>query len=238
MLMLPRKNMYTELLRLQRDIGSASSADRVQVLPLSQNARRWARFLKRLLDIVGSIVLLLLFFPVIALLALSIKIQDGGRVIHRRRVIGPNGEFDAFKLRSMRMDADDLLRRDSRLRKNFELNFKLKDDPRITPIGSVIRKLSLDELPQFFNVLKGEMSLVGPRMITPQELEKYGDAGWVFNIMKPGLTGYWQTEGRQNVSYTERVEMDRFYVRNWSLLFDIKILIKTPMRVVRGAGAF
>lgn len=238
MLMLPRKNMYTELPRLRRDIGSASSADRVQVLPLSQNAQRWARFLKRLLDIVGSIVLLLLFSPVIALLALSIKIQDGGRVIHRRRVIGPNGEFDAFKLRSMRMDADDLLRRDSQLRKNFELNFKLKDDPRITPIGLVIRKLSLDELPQFFNVLKGEMSLVGPRMITPQELEKYGDAGWVFNIMKPGLTGYWQTEGRQDVSYAERIEMDLFYVKNWSLLFDLKILIKTPMRVLRGAGAF
>jgi undecaprenyl-phosphate galactose phosphotransferase len=136
------------------------------------------------------------------------------------------------------MDADELLRTDPQLRKNFELNFKLRDDPRITPIGSVIRKVSFDELPQLFNVLKGEMSLVGPRMITPPELERYGDAAWIFKLMKPGLTGYWQTEGRQNVSYAERVEMDLFYVKNWSLLFDLKILINTPMKVLRGAGAF
>jgi lipopolysaccharide/colanic/teichoic acid biosynthesis glycosyltransferase len=230
--------MSLELPRLQRDIGPVIDTERLQAIPVLQNAQKRARFLKRLLDIVGSIVLLLLFSPLIALLAVAIKFQDGGRVIHRRRVIGPEGEFDAFKLRSMRMDADELLRRDPQLRKNFELNFKLKDDPRITRIGSVIRKLSLDELPQLFNVLKGEMSLVGPRMITPLELEKYGDAGWVFNIMKPGLTGYWQTEGRQDVSYAKRVEMDLLYVKTWSLSFDLKILIKTPMRVLRGAGAF
>jgi lipopolysaccharide/colanic/teichoic acid biosynthesis glycosyltransferase len=230
--------MCTDLPRLQRDIAPANSTDRPRVIPLPPNEQRRTRFLKRSLDILGSIVLLLVFSPVIALLALLIKFQDGGHVIHRRRVIGPKGGFNAFKLRSMRMDADELLRNDPQLRKHFELNFKLKDDPRVTPIGSVIRKLSLDELPQLFNVLKGEMSLVGPRMITPPELEKYGGAGWIFNIVKPGLTGYWQIQGRQDVSYAERVEMDLFYVKNRSILFDLKILIKTPMRVLRGAGAF
>jgi lipopolysaccharide/colanic/teichoic acid biosynthesis glycosyltransferase len=193
--------------------------------------------LKRLLDVVGSTFLLLLFAPVILILALLIKVQDGGRVIHRRRVIGPGGEFDAFKLRSMRMDADAMLQRDPQLREKFERNFKLENDPRLTPLGVIIRRLSLDELPQLFNVLRGEMSLVGPRMITPPELEKYGDAGWIFNLIKPGLTGYWQTQGRQAVSYRERVEMDLFYVEHWSLAFDLRILIKTPVTVLRGAGA-
>jgi lipopolysaccharide/colanic/teichoic acid biosynthesis glycosyltransferase len=230
--------MCTDPLRLQRDREPADSAQRLQAMSFSENPPRSAWFVKRLLDIVASLILLLLFSPVIALLALLIKIQDGGHVIHRRRVIGTEGDFDAFKLRSMCIDADELLQRNPQLRKEFELNFKLKDDPRITPVGSIMRKLSLDELPQLVNVLKGEMSLVGPRMITPQELEKYGDAAWVFKRMKPGLTGYWQTEGRQGVSYAERVEMDLFYVKNWSFFFDIRILINTPIKVLIGAGAF
>ena len=96
----------------------------------------------------------------------------------------------------------------------------------------------MDELPQLWNVLRGQMSLVGPRMITRAELEKYGSAGWIFCLVKPGLTGYWQIKGRQEVAYDKRVEMDLFYVKNWSLLLDFKILVKTPIRVVRGAGAY
>jgi lipopolysaccharide/colanic/teichoic acid biosynthesis glycosyltransferase len=226
--------MYTDLPGLQPDSGAASSAKRLRVVPRSRNTQS----VKRLFDICGSIILLVLFTPLIAVLAILIKLQDGGCVIHRRRVIGPNGEFDAFKLRSMRMDADELLRRDPKLREEFDQNFKLKNDPRVTLIGAVIRKLSLDELPQLFNVLKGEMSLVGPRMITPAELDKYGDASWIFDIVRPGLTGYWQTQGRQEVSYAKRVEMDLFYVKNWSLSLDLKILISTPIAVVRGAGAY
>ena len=198
----------------------------------------WGRLLKRSLDIIGSSVLLLVFAPVIAVVALLIKLQDGGPIIYRRRVVGPKGEFDAFKLRSMRADADKILRSSPALRAEFEQNFKLKNDPRVTPVGRVIRKLSLDELPQLFNVLKGEMSLVGPRMIAPEELDKFQDAGWIFRQMKPGLTGYWQVCGRQEVSYAERVEMETFYVQNWSLLLDLKLLLKTPLRVMRGAGAW
>jgi len=196
------------------------------------------RILKRTLDIIGSFSLLLLSAPIIAVIALLIKFYDGGPVIYRRRVVGPKGQFDAFKLRSMRVDADQVLKTDPALCAEFEQNFKLKNDPRITPVGRAIRKLSLDEVPQLFNVLWGEMSLVGPRMIAPEELEKFQEAGWIFLQMKPGLTGYWQVFGRQEVSYAKRVEMEIFYVQNWSLLLDLKLLIKTPLRVLRGAGAY
>ncbi len=190
------------------------------------------------MDVIGSIFLLLLSSPLIGICGLLVRLQDGGPAIHRRRVIGKAGEFDALKLRTMRSDADEVLARDPLLRKLFEINFKLKDDPRITPLGRLLRRTSLDELPQLWNVLKGEMSLVGPRMISPQELARYGDAAWIFGALKPGLTGYWQVEGRHGVSYEERVAMDWSYVENWSLLNDVKILCKTPWRVLRGMGAF
>jgi undecaprenyl-phosphate galactose phosphotransferase len=188
------------------------------------------------MDIVGAAVLLVLCAPVAGWLALRIKLYDGGPALFRRRVVGPKGEFDAFKLRTMRVDAEELLRRDETLRKQFEVNFKLKQDPRVTPVGAPLRRTGLDELPQLWNVLKGEMSLIGPRMITPQELVRYGDAGWIFGRMKPGLTGYWQVEGNQEAGYDCRMAMDLFYAENWSLLFDLKILIKTPGRVLRGSG--
>lgn len=187
---------------------------------------------------VGSALLLVFFSPVIVVVALLIKWQDGGPILYRRRVVGPKGEFDAFKLRSMRPDADQVLQREPVLRAEFEQNFKLKADPRITSVGKVIRRFSLDELPQLFNVLKGQMSLVGPRMITPQELERFEESHWVFRDMKPGLTGYWQVYGRQEVSYAKRVQMEVYYAEHWSLLLDFKILIKTPLTVLRGAGAY
>lgn len=193
---------------------------------------------KRTLDLLVAALLLLLLSPFIAFLALLIKIHDHGPMFYRRRVVGPKGDFDAFKLRTMCVDADEVLQRNPSLFREFAVNFKLKNDPRITPLGSFLRKASLDELPQLWNVVKGEMSLVGPRMITPPELEKYGTAGWIFRCVKPGLTGYWQVQGRQEVSYQQRIEMDLFYVRNWSLGFDLKILMKTPFRVFRGAGAY
>jgi lipopolysaccharide/colanic/teichoic acid biosynthesis glycosyltransferase len=193
---------------------------------------------KRLLDIGVSAVLLILLLPVIAVLALLVKCQDRGPILHRRRVVGPRGEFNALKLRTMRVDADAVLKNNPTLRREFEVNFKLKKDPRVTPLGAILRKASLDELPQLWNVLGGQMSLVGPRMITSAELGKFGNAAWIFRCVKPGLTGYWQVHGRQEVSYTQRVEMDLFYVSHWSLWLDFKILFKTPMRVVRGAGAY
>jgi lipopolysaccharide/colanic/teichoic acid biosynthesis glycosyltransferase len=201
-----------------------------------QPLTRLDRIFKRAIDLVGASLLLVVSAPLVLILALRIKLHDDGPVFFRRRVIGPKGEFDAFKLRTMLVDADEVLRRDPLLRRRFEVNFKLKDDPRITAIGARLRRTGLDELPQLWNVIKGEMSLVGPRMITPIELKKYGDASWIFSEMKPGLTGYWQVSGNQQANYDRRIEMDLFYTESWSLLFDLKILIKTPARVLRGSG--
>jgi lipopolysaccharide/colanic/teichoic acid biosynthesis glycosyltransferase len=197
---------------------------------------RSGQILKRAMDLMGSIILLFFAAPFVAILALRIKFHDGGPAFFRRRVVGPKGEFDAFKLRTMCVDADEILRRDQELRRQFEINFKLKHDPRVTAVGAALRKTGLDELPQLWNVLKGEMSLVGPRMITRGELKKYGEAGWIFNSMKPGLTGYWQVHGNQEAGYDSRVNMDLFYMENWSIWFDLKILMRTPLRVLRGSG--
>ena len=217
---------------------SASAAAKAQNLIRSRRLpfTRWQRTLKRSVDFVGASILLVLSSPLIFVLAMRIRTHDGGPAFFRRRVVGPKGEFDALKLRTMRVDADEILNSDALLRRQFEVNFKLKDDPRITSVGAKLRSSGLDELPQLWNVLKGEMSLVGPRMITPIELKKYSDAAWIFSEMKPGLTGYWQVSGNQLAGYDRRIEMDLFYAEHWSLLFDLKILIKTPARVLRGSG--
>jgi exopolysaccharide production protein ExoY len=191
--------------------------------------------LKRVVDIFGSALLLVLASPLILLFAVMIRLHDGGPAFYRRRVIGPDGEFDAFKLRSMRVDADEVLRKDPELRQKFEVNYKLDDDPRVTRIGALLRKTNFDELPQLWNVFRGQMSLVGPRMITIPELQKYGSAAWIFQSVRPGLTGYWQIHGRNAVSYQRRVEMDLFYVKNWSILLDFKLLLQTSLKTFQGS---
>lgn len=197
-----------------------------------------SKWVKRVIDVVCSLVLILILSPVLIAITLLVLAIEGSPVIYRRRVVGPGGAFDAFKFRTMHRDADTMLERDEALRTAFTENFKLKTDPRVTRLGSFLRKLSLDELPQLFNVLAGQMSLVGPRMITAPELEKYGEHKNLLLTVKPGLTGYWQVHGRQEVSYAERVRMDIDYIRNWSLVTDIELLLLTPLRVIRGGGAY
>jgi lipopolysaccharide/colanic/teichoic acid biosynthesis glycosyltransferase len=204
----------------------------------STNSRKMQGLLKRAVDMGGSFLLIFLLFPLFVVLVLLILVLDGVPVIHRRRVVGPGGEFDAFKFRTMRPDADLILTKDQALRQAFAENFKLKFDPRVTKLGAILRKYSLDELPQLFNVLSGQMSLVGPRMITRPELEKYGEQQSLLLSVKPGLTGYWQVHGRQEVSYSERVRMDIEYVQKWNLRMDFGILLLTPLRVIRGKGAY
>ena len=199
---------------------------------------RFERAVKVMLDFAGALAMLILLSPLLLLIALCVKLDDGGPVLYRRRVVGRKGEFDAFKFRTMRADADAVLAADPALRAAFERSFKLKNDPRVTRTGALLRKYSLDEFPQLFNVLMGEMSLVGPRMITAAELRKYGDFGQRLLQVKPGLTGYWQVNGRQRVSYEERVKMDIYYLDNWSLGLDLEILLKTPVKVLRGEGAY
>jgi lipopolysaccharide/colanic/teichoic acid biosynthesis glycosyltransferase len=192
---------------------------------------------KRAIDILGAGLAIILLSPTFLVVALLIKLHDRGPVILRRRMVGNKGEFRMLKFRSMCLNADEVLRRDPALWREYQKNFKLDQDPRITPVGRVIRRYSLDELPQLFNVLRGDMSLVGPRSITHEELGKYGDFRQLLQTVKPGLSGYWQTEGRSRVSYEERVSMDVYYIRNWSLLLDLKILLKTPLVVLRADGA-
>jgi lipopolysaccharide/colanic/teichoic acid biosynthesis glycosyltransferase len=196
------------------------------------------QMLKRALDISGALLLLLVLSPVLLVLAVLILLSDGAPVIYRRRVVGPVGEFDAFKFRTMRRDADQMLQQDPLLQRTFSENFKLRFDPRVTGLGAVLRKFSLDELPQLYNVLCGQMSLVGPRMITSPELDKYGEYRDLLLRVKPGLTGYWQVHGRQEVSYAERVRMDIAYIQNWNLRMDLRLLWLTPARVIRGRGAY
>jgi lipopolysaccharide/colanic/teichoic acid biosynthesis glycosyltransferase len=195
-------------------------------------------FLKSAIDILGSLTLIVLLSPLFVLVAGLILVTQGRPIIYRRRVVGREGEFDAYKFRTMRRDADRILAQDERMQQAFLGNFKLKGDPRVTRIGAVLRKFSLDELPQLFNVLSGQMSLVGPRMITAPELSKYGEHQKLLLTVKPGLTGYWQVYGRQEVSYAERVRMDIEYIQSWSLRKDIQLLLLTPWQVLRGRGAY
>jgi lipopolysaccharide/colanic/teichoic acid biosynthesis glycosyltransferase len=202
------------------------------------SGKRMQRVVKDTIDLAGAVVLLAVLSPLLLLIALCVKLDDGGPVFYRRRVVGRKGEFGAYKFRTMRPDADAVLAADAALRAQFEQDFKLRKDPRVTQVGAVLRKYSLDELPQLLNVLRGEMSLVGPRMITAPELEKYGPFRGRLLTVKPGLTGYWQVNGRQRVSYEERVKMDIYYLDHWSLAMDIEIILKTPVKVVRGEGAY
>jgi exopolysaccharide biosynthesis polyprenyl glycosylphosphotransferase len=197
------------------------------------------RFFKQVLECAIVIPALLLLAPFLLALAIWIKLDSPGPVIYRRRVVGLNGkQFDAFKFRTMRVDGDALLANRPDLQAELAANHKLKDDPRITHLGSTLRKYSLDEVPQLFNVLLGQMSLVGPRMITAAELEKYGQ--WDLNLqtVRPGLTGLWQVSGRSDVSYAERVQLDMFYIRNYSVWLDISIILQTIPAVLAGKGAY
>jgi exopolysaccharide biosynthesis polyprenyl glycosylphosphotransferase len=195
--------------------------------------------LKRMLDLAGSIAAMLIFLPLALIIAIAIKIDSPGPVFYRRRVVGVGGKlFDAFKFRTMCVDADERLARDQALRSQFEQNHKLKDDPRVTRVGRFLRKTSLDELPQLINVFLGQMSMVGPRMITAPEKAMYGK--WSMNLftVKPGMTGLWQVSGRSNVSYEERVRLDMHYIRNYTIWFDLYLLWLTIPAVLKRRGAF
>jgi lipopolysaccharide/colanic/teichoic acid biosynthesis glycosyltransferase len=193
---------------------------------------------KAAIDICGAAVLLVLLSPLFIVVTLLVLLIDGPPLIYKRRVVGQSGEFDAYKFRTMQNNADCVLAADEALRTAFRTTFKLRNDPRVTRMGAILRKFSLDELPQLVNVIRGQMSLVGPRMITAPELEKYGDYKQLLLTVKPGLTGHWQVHGRQRVSYAERVRMDVEYIVTWTLRKDIELLLLTPWQVLRGKGAY
>lgn len=205
-------------------------------------AKRSSRFIKRAFDILGASFLLIFLFPLCIPLYFLIK-KDGGKLIYGHSRIGQNKkEFKCLKFRTMVNNSDEVLERilatDKDARLEWEKDFKLKNDPRITPIGRWLRARSLDELPQLWNVLKGEMSLVGPRPIVKEELPYYQDDVDYYLMAKPGMTGLWQVSGRNNVSYDTRVYFDTWYAKNWSLWNDIVILFKTFKVVWTKTGAY
>ncbi len=207
-------------------------------------------FLKRLIDIVLSILLIILFSPIIIVVAIAIKLDSKGPVLaDTPERVGKNGSlFKMYKFRSMVENAHELLRENPKfaeLYKDYKKgSYKLKDDPRITNVGHFIRKHSLDEVPQFFNILKGDMSLVGPRAYYPDELRdqqvrypKTRESVKIVLSVRPGVTGYWQVSGRSEINFDKRIEMDAEYVRKRSILYDIKLIFRTPGAMVSGKGA-
>jgi lipopolysaccharide/colanic/teichoic acid biosynthesis glycosyltransferase len=194
---------------------------------------------KTVMDYVLTLVGVVLISPLLILLALIVKLDSPGPVIYRRRVMGRGGtQFDAWKFRTMVINGDEILAAHPDLKVKWERDQKLEDDPRVTRSGNWMRKLSLDELPQLFNVLCGQMSLVGPRMFAPVELVRYGDAVDEILSVKPGITGLWQVSGRSNLSYADRARLDLEYARTRSVWMDLKLLLLTVPAVLQKRGAF
>lgn len=215
----------------------------VMLLRVNNNlVKRSSRIMKRCMDIFGSLALIIILSPLLLSLYLLIR-RDGGNAIYGHERVGQNKKlFKCLKFRSMVLDSDkvldEILASDSKARAEWEKDFKLRNDPRITPIGAFIRRTSLDELPQLFNVLIGQMSLVGPRPVVMDELAYYKEDVDYYLMAKPGMTGLWQVSGRNNVDYDTRVYFDSWYVKNWSLWNDIAILFKTIQVVRKEDGAY
>lgn len=205
---------------------------------------------KRLFDIVSSLILMIIFSPVVFLVSAAIKLDSKGPILaDTPERVGKNGKlFKMYKFRSMIQNAHEILRENPKFSKFYEEyrkgSYKLKDDPRITKVGHLIRHFSLDEVPQLINVFKGEMSLVGPRAYYPDELRnqqrKYPHTKEAVKIVlsvKPGITGHWQVSGRSEINFDKRIKMDADYVKRRSILYDILIIAKTPWAMLSGKGA-
>jgi lipopolysaccharide/colanic/teichoic acid biosynthesis glycosyltransferase len=206
-------------------------------------SRSWFRasdeHLCSLLDYVLACSAILVLSPILIALFCIVKLDSPGPVLYRRRVMGRSGsQFDAFKFRTMVVNGDEVLNAHPELKAEWLRDQKLKNDPRITRCGRWMRKLSLDELPQFFNVLLGQMSLVGPRMISPPELSNYGELASELLSVKPGITGIWQVSGRSDLRRNERIRLDIQYVRTRTWWLNIKLILMTIPAVLKGAGAY
>ena len=218
--------------------------EKLMILRVTNNlARPFNRFLKTVFDYVLTFFGTIAISPILLVIAIWIYKDSPGPVIFKHTRIGKDGKpFPCYKFRSMCVDAkeklEELLANDEEARAEWERDFKLKNDPRITKSGAFLRKTILDELPQIFNVLRGEMSLVGPRPIIQEEIERYGEYAADYLIVKPGITGMWQVSGRSDIDYEERVMLDSWYVRNWSVWLDIMLLWKTFDVVIRRKGAY
>lgn len=197
------------------------------------------KYIKRIMDFSLSLIGLIVLSPVFLIIAILIKKESDGPVFFKHKRIGKNGkEIGIYKFRSMVPNAEDLIKKFTpEQMKEFKENFKLENDPRITKIGNFLRKTSLDELPQLINILKGELSIIGPRPVIEEELEKYGNNKEKFLSVTPGLTGYWAANGRSDTTYEQRMMMELYYVDNMSFKLDVKIFFKTAISVLKKEGA-
>lgn len=221
-----------------KDISGVLALD-IQNSSLSTSAQ----IIKRFMDVFLTATGVVLISPILLAICLLIKMDSSGPIFYGHKRLTKGGKtFKCWKFRSMHINADKMLKeyldQDPELNKEWEENFKLKNDPRITKIGRFLRKTSLDELPQLWNVLKGELSLVGPRPIVEDEIEKFGKDYILYKRTKPGITGYWQVSGRTDTTYEERTKLERYYVSNWSVWLDIYILAKTFVVVFKKEGAY
>lgn len=218
--------------------------EKIMLIRVKNNLAHWHnRVLKRAFDLIASLLGMVFVIPLGIILSILIYVDSPGPVIFAHRRIGRHGkEFPCYKFRSMVPNAQkvlaDYLAANPAAQEEWAQDFKLKDDPRITRIGAFLRKTSLDEFPQLINVIKGEMSLVGPRPIVQAEIEKYGEYIQDFYLVPPGITGMWQVNGRSDTTYEERVQMDSWYVRNWSVWIDMMYLLKTFRVVIAEKGAY
>ena len=198
-------------------------------------------FIKRIFDFVVSIASLILLSPIFLLIAVLIKIDSKGKVFYKHKRIGKNGEYIyLYKFRSMYIDSKERLEKmleNPDIKKEWEENFKLENDPRITKVGKFLRKTSLDELPQLINILRGDMSIIGPRPVIDGEIEKYGEQKDKFLSVTPGLTGWWACNGRSCTSYDDRKKLELYYVEHRGILLDLKVIVKTFISVIKGNGA-
>jgi lipopolysaccharide/colanic/teichoic acid biosynthesis glycosyltransferase len=240
----PARPLIIDLVRPEVVPPGAPVVERAPLDPLGEvgllAAHRWQRVTKRVIDIVGSLLLFLLLTPIILVIAIAVALTSRGPVIYAQRRIGKDGQpFTMFKFRSMVRDAHDT--RDlyaDRNRHTIGPVFKIPDDPRITGVGRAIRRVSLDELPQLLNIVRGDMSLVGPRPALPEEFALCSDDVKQRTSVKPGLTCIWQVSGRSDVDFLRWVDMDLEYIRTWTLRLDLALLIRTIPAVLRGRGAY
>jgi Undecaprenyl-phosphate galactose phosphotransferase WbaP len=220
--------------------GQSHRLDADRAYPLAHGTLSAA---KRAFDIVAAASALLVLLPVLALCACAVRMTSPGPVFFRQRRLGQGGEeFSILKFRTMVLDSEarlqHLLATDPQARIEWDADHKLRSDPRVTTIGGFLRRFSLDELPQFWNVLVGEMSMVGPRPIVRHEVPRYREAFSTYTKVRPGITGLWQVSGRNDTGYEERVSLDCRYVQNWSPMMELRILIKTVGTVISAAGAY
>lgn len=231
---------------MNANIGATKEMEKIDINK-GEISKKIYRFFKRFVDVLGALVGCIVLLPLtLGIWIANIIARDNGPVFYVHKRVGKNGkEFNMYKFRTMCMNANDMVKDEESMKRYFteeqieewKENFKIDDDPRITKTGKFLRKTSLDEIPQVINILKGDLSIIGPRPVIDEELEKYEENKEKFLSVTPGLTGYWAANGRSDIEYEERMQMELYYVDNISLKLDAKIFLKTIISVLKGKGA-